>query len=76
MGAVTRLNLGTEDGDDSWVCHVETADPADVQFLLKQGSHDDGRGPWEWMRFPNGDLALICWPHGDTYEILSEKLSV
>lgn len=36
------------------------------------GSEGDGRSGWKWCRFANGDLALIIFPHGDTYMGVSE----
>lgn len=27
----------------------------------------DGRSKWLWLRLPDGDLVLACYPQGDTY---------
>lgn len=56
--------------------HIYPAKEDDVSFLLEMPVHDDGRSDFEWMRFPNGDLALVCWPHGATYEVLTQLRGV
>ena len=49
----------------------EPATQEAVDYILKQpieteGNHD-GRSNWLWIRLPNGDLVLACYPQGDTY---------
>lgn len=56
-----------------WVnkAHIE-----DVLLVLGADSGDfDGRSPWTWVRFPNGDLMLATFPRGMTYEMVSERAS-
>lgn len=53
------------------------ASPTQFEQLLAapvdgEGEYD-GRSAPMWVRFVNGDLALIIWPHGDTYLQFSES---
>jgi hypothetical protein len=60
--------IKTDDG-----VHIGTispAKPADVKFTLNKLVEPDGRSKWEWLLLANGELALITFPRGDTYEEL------
>ncbi len=49
---------------------VITTKPASwdsVMTVLKGDDDGDGRSEWLWVRFPNGDLMLACYPQGECY---------
>lgn len=50
---------------------VQDAPSEAVDYILSQPTETDqqhdGRSRWVWIRLPNGDLALACYPQGDTY---------
>lgn len=53
------------------IAHTWPASEADVETLSRAPlDTDDGRSAPRWIRFANGDLALITWPQGETYEVL------
>lgn len=39
----------------------------DPQRVIELPEGDDGRSNWFWLRAPDGDLMLACFPHGDGY---------
>lgn len=49
----------------------EPATQEAVDYVLKQPieteTNRDGRSCWLWIRLPDGDLVLACYPQGDTY---------
>ena len=48
--------------------HMQDAPDEAVRIVLSTQPDDpEGRSQWLWVRFPNGDLMLGCFPQGDTY---------
>lgn len=58
------------------VAQMAPATAEDVFTLLGAGENDDGRSHFTWIRFANGDLGLIVFPMGETYEALEEAFPV
>lgn len=58
------------------VAQMSPATTDDVFTLLGASEHDDGRSPFSWIRFPNGDIALVVFPMGEMYEQLEEVFPV
>lgn len=55
---------------------IRAADPFAAWEVVTAPCEDDGRGPWSWIRLPNGDLCLAVFPMGDLYLRMSEKYGV
>ena len=75
-----RLEAVQEGVDPLILAHCEDADHDAVALTLAapvDGPDDyDGRSPFMWVRFPNGDLMLGVFPHGDTYFATEEGRGV
>lgn len=71
------IKLDQEDqlvnGEIAW---TKPASQEAVNYVLAQPvdglNEHDGRSAWFWLRLANGDLALVVFPHGDTYLHVSE----
>lgn len=63
---------------DGWSapCRQQPASAEAVLKVLHAPFDDDGRGEWQWIRLPNGDLCLAVFPMGDTYIDVSEQEGV
>lgn len=47
---------------------IHPASPESVgKVLSADPTSVDGRSPFVWVRFPNGDLVLGVFPQGETY---------
>lgn len=55
---------------------VEASPASVLQVLGADEGTGHGRSKFEWLRLQNGDLILGVWPHGDTYESVSENTDV
>ena len=60
---------------DRLLASVEPATCAEVDAVLNaEPDGDHGRSGWMWLRLPNGDLMLGCFPQGDTYEVVTQTM--
>lgn len=58
---------------------IATVDDADEQLaaeVIAAPLDDDGRSRWMWVRLANGDLMLGLFPHGGTYDRISQRIRV
>lgn len=56
-----------EAGDPAGFCARSAGEAAVATVVMAPEDTGDGRSPWFWLRTPNGDLMLACFPQGETY---------
>lgn len=52
-----------EDGEPPWSFEVRRA--INPEYVIYLPEDDEGRSNWFWLRTPNNDLMLACFPRGD-----------
>lgn len=68
--SMSRVDLGS-----LAAVRVEATDEQ-VARVMFAPENEDGRSPFYFIRFPNGDLVLATYPAGETYMGLTDVVGV
>lgn len=55
---------------------VMTANIDEIEHMKGLGVGDDTRSVWMWIRLADGSLIFGCYPQGDTYEVITQRLGM
>lgn len=53
---------GADFDEEPW--HFQVRRALDPEYIIRLPEDDEGRSNWFWLRTPNNDLMLACFPRG------------